>query len=142
MEEAQKSIRQGKKYKSREFSTDDYKVNIITIYELPIQTRGGLSIGSSLEKVLETFGDTASRTVARTPFKTVQCEDVYIRKFPENRTSLLMKGEVGYFLTIDYSNDGIAFHFKVDGSPLTVYAISITQKEECDVIVELEHSLE
>jgi len=131
---AKKKI-QGKKSKEE----IEFEVNQITTYSPFAKTRGKLSVGSSFKEVLDVFGDTFM-TISSEPIKTIECANILSFKFPENNRFELRKGIfTGYVLTLNYFNEGIQFHFRIDGdnSNLRVFAISIWEKRECEVKLEL-----
>ena len=131
-----RALKSGKKISPEEIESI---VNFITIYGLSAKTRGNLSIGSTLKEVIEVFGDTQVRTVSQEPLKIVKCASVDVYKFPENRPSTLREDSFsGYVLTTHYDSEGIEFHFKIENnSILKVFAITISNKEECKVLYDL-----
>lgn len=113
-------------------------VDWITTYDPKAKTRGSIGVGSSLKAVLDVFGDTQVRETSSTPLKLVKCGHVDVYKFPQNRpSSLRSHGEWPYVLSVDYANEGISFYFKIHGKDqtLTVYAITISDRKDCEVLI-------
>lgn len=111
-----------------------HKIENITIYDINVKTKGNISIGSTLLDVLNVFGGTNYITISQKPFKTIKCSKVTIFKTPEHGISGLRKNDFrGYVLEINYFNEGISFYFRIDNSIPIVFAISISQKRECEV---------
>ncbi len=118
----------------------DARVLRITSYSQYSKTRGNIGIGSTLPAVLNIFGDTQSKIIRHEPLKVISCSGAHIFKYPENRITSLKEDHAynGYMFEVDYFQEGISFVFKLNEGMPKVFAITISEKKECQTEVEME----
>lgn len=111
----------------------------VTSYSPYSKTRGNIGIGATLPEVLNVFGDNQIKTIRREPLKAVICSTADIFKYPENKISSLKEENYnGYMLSVDYFQEGIYFVFKLDDGMPKVFAITVSEKDECKVKYDME----